>query len=175
MILICKVLVLGFLITLASRVSVYIMYLYRDSQQTVITTQYIQNLHWPSLWSNILALHLQVSKRFCEENLQLLFSVLFPKSGKGQLGATQVGYGSMDHWRWEIEAYLKMPNWFNIMKRKDDPLIKKKEHSKLDQSLFHKVVCGWWISHSPMVMLHCPRCWVVGSNCRRRTIGGAEW
>jgi len=30
-----------------------------------------------------------VSKRFCEENLQLLFSVLFPKSGKGQLGATQ--------------------------------------------------------------------------------------
>lgn len=31
-----------------------------------------------------------VSKRFCEENLQLLFSVLFPKNGKGQLqGATQ--------------------------------------------------------------------------------------
>ncbi|CAE7563774.1 Ncapd2 [Symbiodinium necroappetens] len=26
-----------------------------------------------------------VSKRFCQENLQLLFSVLFPKSGKGQL------------------------------------------------------------------------------------------
>ena len=33
-----------------------------------------------------------MSKRFCEENLQLLFSVLFPKNGKGQLqGATQVG------------------------------------------------------------------------------------
>ncbi|CAK9079141.1 unnamed protein product [Durusdinium trenchii] len=31
-----------------------------------------------------------VSKRFCEENLQLLFSVLFPRNGKSQLsGATQ--------------------------------------------------------------------------------------
>lgn len=42
----------------------------------------------------------EVSKRFCEENLQLLFSVLFPKNGKGQLqGATQVGPKPHRNWK----------------------------------------------------------------------------
>ena len=54
----------------------------------------------------------------------------------------------MDHWKVWNWGLSQMPNWFNLLKRKDYPLIKSEQLSFFWNSKSDKVARGWLISHS---------------------------